>query len=343
MDLQALPKVVLHDHLDGGLRPATVVELAAARGYRGLPTTDAAELGAWFEQTGAGSLEGYLATFAHTIAVMQSAEEIERVAHEALVDAAEDGAVHLESRFAPSLHREDGLTRQEVLAAAARGFASASRSTGVSWGIIVDAMRQHDDSLEVVEAAIDCRDLGVVGFDLAGPEGGFPPDLHLDACLRAREANLGLTIHAGEDDGPESIRLAIQRCGAQRIGHGFRVIEDCTVIGGCIVELGPVASFVRDHRVPLEICPRSNTHTTDLTIEQHPVGMLLDAGFTVTISPDNRLMSHTSMTAEFGDLVRHHGWGPDELRAVTTNATIAAFITEPRRRDILATVAGSAA
>jgi adenosine deaminase len=330
MDIPALPKVVLHDHLDGGLRPDTVVELAAERGYGDLPTTDPAALADWFDQGRAGSLTGYLQAFVHTLAVMQDAGAIERVAYESLVDAATDGVVHLESRFAPSLLTAGGLDRMQAIEAAAAGFRRAERDTGSTWGIIVDAMRQDTDSEAVAEVAEAARDLGVVGFDLAGPEVGHPASRHRAACERALEAGLGLTIHAGEAAGPDSIADALD-CGAQRIGHGYRIIEDCTVSDGVIESLGPVASEVLDRHIPLEICPWSNVHTGGLTMADHPLTQLADAGFVVTIGPDNRLMSRTSASREFSALVQHHGWGPDRIAAATNAAVDAAFVSASER------------
>ncbi len=333
MDTAALPKVVLHDHLDGGLRPRTVIELAAACGYDGLPSTDPEPLADWFDQGRAGSLAGYLEAFVHTVAVMQDADAIERVAYESLIDAAEDGVIHLESRFAPSLLTTGGLDRLAAVEAAATGFRRAEDETGATWGIIVDAMRQDRDSSEVAEVAAAARDLGVVGFDLAGPEAGHPARRHRAACERVLEAGLGLTIHAGEAAGPPSIADALD-CGAQRIGHGYRVIEDCTVRDGAIVDLGDVAATVVERAVPLEICPWSNVHTGGIGIEDHPVRLLAEAGFAVTISPDNRLMSRTSASHEFAALVDHHGWGPAEIERATMTAVAAAFIPPSTRRRL---------
>ncbi len=325
MDLVALPKVVLHDHLDGGLRPETIIELAADAGYDGLPTTDPEALADWFDQGTSGSLERYLAAFDHTVAVMQRPEHIERVAHESLVDAAADGVIHLECRFAPSLLTQGGLSRLEAIEAAAAGFRRAAAETGAGWGIIVDAMRQDTDSEAVAEVAAAARDLGVVGFDLAGPEAGHPARDHRAACDRAREAGLGLTIHAGEGAGPDSVADAVA-VGAERIGHGFRLIEDCRVDDGRIVELGPIARTVHERRIPLELCPWSNTHTGGLDMEDHPADALRAAGFVVTLSPDNRLMSRTSASAEYRAMVDTFGWGPTEVLAAAQDAAEAAFL-----------------
>ncbi len=325
MQIASLPKVLLHDHLDGGLRAETILDLASECGYRGLPAGTAAGLEEWFDQGTSGSLPRYLQAFEHTIAVMQTAPAIERVAYECGVDLAADGVVYFESRFAPTLFTDGGLSRRDTLAAASRGFTAAGAETGIEWGIIVDAMRQQTDSVEVAAVAIDSRDLGVVGFDLAGPEAGFPPDDHLEACQMIRQANMGLTLHAGEADGPDSMWRALQVCGAHRTGHGFRIIDDCTVEEGAIKALGPLATYVRDFKVPLEVCPYSNTHTAGISMEHHPIRFLHDAGFNVTVNTDNRLMSRTSMTREMTALVEALGFGLKDLERLTMRALKAAF------------------
>lgn len=336
MEPRSVPKVVQHDHLDGGLRAETVVDLAAAIGHP-LPTTDPVALVEWFDQGRSGTLERYLAAFTHTVAVMQTADAIERVAYESLVDAASDGVVHLESRFAPSLLTEGALSRLDALAAAAAGFRRAAAETGSSWGIIVDAMRQDTDSAAVAEVAIAARDLGVVGFDLAGPEAGFPASAHREACERVLSAGLGLTIHAGEGDGPASVADALAS-GAQRIGHGYRIVEDCRVADGRITDLGPIAAEVFERRVPLEVCPWSNAHTGGLDIAEHPVEMLRAAGFAITISPDNRLMSRTSASREYEALVEAHGWGVDEVVEANSVAAGTVFTSAEERLRLTETV-----
>jgi adenosine deaminase len=329
-----LPSVLLHDHLDGGLRPRTVLELAESGGYHGLPVGDVDRLADWFDQGPSGSLERYLGAFEHTIAVMQSPEALSRVAEEALVDLAADGVVYTEQRFAPLLHTRRGLTPVAVIDAVIAGMARGAAATGVGWGIIVDAIRSEPDSFLAAEAAAERAGAGVVGFDLAGPEREFPPHEHLAAIGIAREAGLRITLHAGEAAGPASIASAVLRCATERIGHGVEVIEDCVVDDGRIVELGAVASTVRDRRIPLELCPTSNLHTKHWTADRHPIGMLYRAGFAVTINTDNRLMSRTSMSDEF-DLVRtHHGFTVDDLATVTRTALDAAFCSHPERRRL---------
>ena len=334
-----LPSVLLHEHLDGGLRVETILELADEVGYRGLPTEDPSDLTAWFDQGTAGSLERYLEAFTHTVAVMQTPAAVERVAYESGADLAADGVIYAESRFAPSLLTRDGMSRTDALAAALAGFARAEHDTGITLRLIVDAMRNFDDSLETAIETIEMRHPGIVGFDLAGPERGYPPDHHLAACRAIREANLALTIHAGEADGPHSIWSAIQRCGAMRIGHGITIIEDCTVAddaaGPQITQLGPVAAFVRDHQIHLEIAPTSNLHTTDITAEAHPIGLLHRAGFNVGVNTDNRLMSRTSMSAEFALLEHDQGFTDADRLALTRNAVGAAFCDHDTKQKLL--------
>jgi adenosine deaminase len=298
--VRSLPKAVLHDHLDGGLRVSTVLELADSVGYVGLPSADPQGLAAAFHQGGSGSLEEYLAAFEHTIAVMQTPEALERVAYEAVVDLAADGAVYAEVRFGPSLHRRRGLQREDAIESVLAGLGRAAKETGCVVGLVVTALRDAEDSDEVARAAARFAGAGVVGFDLAGPEAGYPADDHLPACRRAREAGLGLTIHAGEGDGPESIWRAVGRCSAQRLGHGVRIADDAKWEDGEIVALGPLAASVRDQQIPLELCITSNVHTgiaADAT--GHPFGALRAAGFAVTINTDNRLMSGTTLGDEY--------------------------------------------
>ena len=327
----SLPKVLLHDHLDGGLRPGTVVDLAAAGGYRGLPEPDAAGLRAWFHQAGADSLEDYLDAFAHTFGVMQTPEAMRRVAYEALEDLARDGVVYAEIRFAPSLHIAGEMTRADAIAAVLAGLAEAEAAFGTPGRVIVDALRQQDDSVEVAKAASEFAGLGVVGLDLAGPEAGFPPATHRQAIEIARAGGLHLTIHAGEGDGVGSIAGALA-CGAERIGHGVRIIEDTIVQDGRIVGLGPVAREVHERRIPLEICPTSNLDTRMYpSAAEHPIGMLHRAGFAVTINTDNRLMSATSMGQEFALVAEHCGIQVEDLQVITRTAVQAAFCDEDTR------------
>lgn len=330
-----LPKVVLHDHLDGGLRVDTVLELAAAAGYGRLPASQADALADWFDQGNSGSLERYLQAFEHTVGVMQSEEALHRIAYEAVVDLAADGVVYAELRFAPSLHCRQGLDCHRVVRSVLGGLRQGEEETGTVTRLILSGMRQRDDSEDVARLAVALRGEGVVGFDLAGPERGYPLGHHLPACRRVREASLSLTLHAGEADGPDSIWQALQVCGAHRLGHGVHIVDDCVVRDGEIVEVGLLAGYVRDHQVPLEVCPTSNLHTVGWNPADHPVGALYRAGFAVTVNPDNRLMSRTSMSAEFALLAEHHGFTVADFQRVTERAMQAAFCPHPLRRRLL--------
>lgn len=331
--LRRAPKVLLHDHLDGGLRPATVAELAAATGYAGLPTTDPAELGTWFRQAAdSGSLVSYLETFAHTCGVMQTEESLVRVAAEAVEDLAADGVVYAEVRYAPELFVERGLSLDTVVEAVQAGFAEGTQRVAAAGGSIrvgtlLCAMRQHARALEIANLAVRYRDAGVVGFDIAGPEDGFPPTRNLDAFEYLRQNNAHFTIHAGEAFGLPSIWEAIQHCGAERLGHGVRIIEDIKADADGTVHLGRLAAYVRDRRIPLEICPTSNVQTgAARSIAEHPIGLLAKLRFRVTVNTDNRLMSGCTMTSEFATLHETFGYGLDELRWFTINAMKSAFI-----------------
>jgi len=332
----ALPKALLHDHLDGGLRVETILEITDEEGYQGLPAADEPSLREWFHQGRSGSLVRYLEAFEHTIAVMQTREAIRRVAYEAGVDLAADGVVYAEIRFAPSQHRRRGLSREDVIEAVLDGFAGAERETGIVLGAIIDAMRQDTDSDEVVDAAIPFLDHGVLAFDLAGPEAGFPADDHLAACLRAREAGLGLTLHAGEADGAASIWRALARCGAQRIGHGVRIIDEAAVEDGTIVDLAPLARRVRDHRIPLEVAISSNLHTSAFPeTTEHPFGALYRAGFAVTLNTDNRLMSGVSLSDEYRFSRDTFDLSYADLGEITATALRAGFGDWPVRSRLI--------
>lgn len=334
--LAALPKVVLHDHLDGGLRPPTVIELARDIGYRSLPSEDPETLADWFHQSGAESLESYLDAFEHTFGVMQTPEAMERVAYEAVVDLTQSGVVYAEIRFAPTLHIARGMTRSEAIAGVLAGLARAEADTGTPVRIIVDALRQHGDSDEVVAAALEFVDQGVVGFDLAGPEAGFPATDHASALARARSGGLHLTIHAGEGAGVPSMAGALTIPGLERIGHGVRIAEDVTFdADGMAIGLGAVATRVRDQQITLEVCPTSNMDTKIYADPaDHPLGLLHRNGFPVTLNTDNRLMSNTTPTGEFGFAQEHHGFSRDDFRQVTMRAVEAAFCDEVTRSAV---------
>ncbi len=330
--IRRAPKALLHDHLDGGLRPATVVDLAAEYGYRGLPTTDPEELGRWFTR-GADrkSLELYLETFAHTVGVMQERDAIARVAAECAEDLAADGLVYAEVRYAPELSTERGLTLDEVVEANLEGFRigserAAAAGRPIVMKVLVTAMRQAARSSEVAACAVRWRDAGVVGFDIAGPEAGYRPTRHLDAFDLVRHENFHITIHAGESFGLPSIWEAVQFCGAERLGHGVRIVDDITVRDDGTVALGRLAAYVRDRRIPLEMCPTSNVHTgATASIDTHPFDLLRRLRFRVTVNTDNRLMSDVTLSTEFAALDEAFRLGLGEMEWLTINAMKSAF------------------
>jgi len=335
--LRKLPKVLLHEHLDGVLRPQTVIDLARAEGYPDLPTTDAEGLAQWFHQgANQGSLAKYLEGFRHTIAVMQTEEALERVAYEQAEDLSRDGVVYYETRFAPIFHTAKGLTHQQVVSAVLKGMARGRQDFGVRSGLIICAMRNMNVSLEMAELAVDFRARGVVAFDLAGEEGGYPPKKHVDAFHYIQRENFNITVHAGEGYGKESIWQAIQYCGAHRIGHGTRLIEDITVVDGKVVKLGDLAQYVLDKRIPLEICLLSNVHTgATPSLENHPFKILYQEKFRVTLNTDNRLMSNTSMTREFAAAAETFGLTVDDFEKITINAMKSAFLPYAERIELI--------
>jgi adenosine deaminase len=336
-EIRRAPKVLLHDHLDGGLRPATIVELAAEIGHD-LPERDADALGRWFiAAADSGSLERYLETFAHTVAVMQTPGSLHRVAAECALDLAADGVVYAEVRFAPEQHLEGGLSLPQVVEAVLAGFAdgsaqAAAAGSPIRVGTLLTAMRHAARSMEIAELAVVYRDSGVVGFDIAGAEAGFPPTRHLDAFEYLQRENFHFTIHAGEAFGLPSIWQAIQWCGADRLGHGVRIVDDIREDRS----MGRLAAYVRDKRIPLELCPSSNVQTGAApSIREHPIGLLHDLRFRVTVNTDNRLMSGTSMAREMGLLVDAFGYGWSELQWFTVNAMKSAFIPFDERLALI--------
>jgi len=334
--IRAVPKVLLHDHLDGGVRPGTIVELAAEIGHE-LPATDAASLERWFvESADSGSLERYLETFQHTVAVMQTAGNLTRVARECVEDLAADGVVYAEVRYAPELHLEGGLDLEQVVAAVQNGFDEGQAATGIVVRQLLTAMRHQANSRQIAELMVAHRDSGVVGFDIAGAEAGYPPTRHLDAFEYLQRENAHFTIHAGEGFGLPSIWEALQWCGADRLGHGVRIIDDISTDGEGNVALGRLAAYVRDKRIPLELCPHSNIQTgAAASIAEHPIGLLAKLRFRVTVNTDNRLMSGTSMTKEMTALVEAFDWDLDDLQWVTVNAMKSAFLGFEERLRII--------
>ncbi|APH02075.1 adenosine deaminase [Janibacter indicus] len=360
--IRALPKVVLHDHLDGGLRPATVLEIADQVGHE-LPVSGAdrtAEgLARWFrESADSGSLERYLETFAHTVGVMQTAPALRRVACESVLDLARDGVVYAESRYAPEQHLEGGLRLEQVVEEVDAGFRegeelAAAEGRPIVVRSLLTAMRHAAKSREIAELAVRYRDRGVAGFDIAGAEAGYPPSRHLDAFEYLRRENAHFTIHAGEAFGLPSIWEALQWCGADRLGHGVRIVDDIGFRGATVTDdplaaneaaredpsqlrLGRLAAFVRDTRVPLEMCPHSNVQTGAApSIAAHPITLLAKLRYRITLNTDNRLMSDTSMTREMHALVTEAGWDLDDLRWVTTNAMKSAFLPFDERLELI--------
>jgi adenosine deaminase len=338
--LRSLPKVLLHEHLDGVLRPKTIVELARSVRYGQLPTEDPEELARWFHQgANQGSLPKYLEGFTHTIAVMQTEEALERAAYEQSEDLSRDGVVYFETRFAPIFHTRMGLSHQQVVFATLKGLERGRQDFGISSGLIICAMRNMDVSLEMAELAVDFRERGVVGFDLAGEEGGYPPKKHVDAFHYIQRQNFNITIHAGEGFGKESIWQAIQYCGAHRIGHGTRLIDDIAVVNGKAVKLGDLAQYVLDKRIPLEICLLSNVHTgAARSLEEHPFKILYQEKFRVTLNTDNRLMSDTTMTKEFEAARDTFCLSIEDFEKLTINAMKSAFLPYDRRCDFIYSV-----
>lgn len=347
--IAGLPKVVLHDHLDGGLRPATLVELAAQVDHQ-LPTTDPTELAAWFLRTaGSGTLELYLETFDHTVAVMQTEDGLRRVARESVVDLAADGVVYAEQRYAPERHLTRDLSLQQVVDAVQAGFAegvaeAAAAGRTIRVGTLLTAMRHADRGDEIAALALTNRENGVVGFDIAGVENGFPPSRQTSAFRMLAEASFPVTIHAGEAAGLESIAEAVHVGAASRLGHGVRIADDIEIVHAEGQEpgverearLGHLAHWIRDHQIPLEVCPTSNVQTGAATsIAQHPITMLKDLGFAVTINTDNRLQSGTTLTREMTLLVTEAGWTLADLRDATLTAAWNAFIHHDEREALV--------
>lgn len=334
--IKKLPKVELHDHLDGGLRPETIVELAGKYNIE-LPTYDPADLAVWFHR-GADrkSLPLYLEGFRVTLSVMQTAEALERIAQEALEDMAEDNVVYAEIRFAPVLHLDGKMNLETVVKSVMRGLEEGKKRTGVEYGLILCSMRDQTVSLEMAELAVSFREKGVVGFDLAGDEYGHPPKKHLDAFEFIRRKNFNITIHAGEAFGMESIWQAIQYCGAHRIGHATRLIEDMMVHGTRIEKMGSLSNFIRDKRIPLEMCISSNVHTgAASSFDDHPFPIYYRNNFRVFLGTDNRLMSNTTLGKEMYLSVTHYNLTLRDLEKITINALKSCFIHHDERIRII--------
>lgn len=340
--IRALPKVALHDHLDGGLRPQTVIDHARERGHE-LPSYDAASLADWFfEAADSGDLVTYLSTFPHTIAAMQTREHLSKVAHEFVLDQAADGVIYAEARWAPEQHTQAGLTESQAVEAVrdglASGMAAAARAgQGIVAQQILTSMRHGAPTTRIAELVVAYRDQGVCGFDIAGAEAGFPAARFKEAFEYLRSHNAYLTIHAGEAFGQASVQQAVE-CGALRLGHGVRLIEDIER-GPEGFRLGTLAQYVKNQRIALEVCPTSNLQTgiaPDLA--HHPIGVLRELNFRVAVSCDNRLMSRTTLTNEFLGLATQLDWGLADIEWATTNAMKAAFYPYDDRRALIADV-----
>jgi adenosine deaminase len=337
--IRSLPKVVLHDHLDGGVRPKTVIELAKKTKYKKLPTDDPKKLAEWFHRGAVKySLPLFLKGFEHTCGVMQTEEALEQVAYEMMEDMKNDGVVYVETRFAPIYHLQNGMHNETVVKAVLKGLERGKKDFGVHYGLILCAMRHMEPSvsLEIAELAVDFRNKGVVGFDLAGEEGGYPPKKHIDAFHFIQRENFNITIHAGEAFGKESIWQAIQWCGAHRIGHATRLIEDMKIKDGKVSNMGTLAQYVLDKRIPLEICLTSNVHTGAVkNIEEHPFKIYYRYKFRVTLNTDDRLMSNITLTDEYMKAAEIFDLRLDELEKLTLNAMKSAFLPYRDRIEII--------
>jgi adenosine deaminase len=337
--LRSLPKVLLHDHLDGGLRPQTVIDLAKQTNYSKLPTTDPKKLADWFHRGATrGSLALFLEGFEHTCGVMQTEEALERVAYETMEDMKRDGVVYLETRFAPVFHTGKKLHLETIVKSVLKGLERGKKDFGVHYGLILCAMRHMKPkvSQEIAELAVDFRSHGVVGFDLAGEEGGYPPKKHVDAFHYIQRENFNITVHAGEAFGKESIWQAIQWCGAHRIGHATRLIEDMKIEHGKVLSMGTLAQFVLDKRIPLEMCLTSNVHTGAVkSMTEHPFGVYYRYKFRVTLNTDDRLMSDITLTDEFQTAAETFGLTIEDFEKITINAMKSAFIPYKQRIKII--------
>ena len=332
--IKTIPKVLLHDHLDGGVRAQTIIDLAEELKYDKLPTKNPTELADWFHRgANKGNLVEYLQGFEHTTAVMQTKEGLERIAYEMMQDMYNDGVVYVETRFAPVYHRMKGLYYEDSVNAVLAGLERGKKDFGVGYGLILCGMRNMKDTVDIAELAVNFRNDGVVGFDLAGEEGGYPPKKHMEAFQYIQRANFNITIHAGEAFGKESIWQAIQWCGAHRIGHATRLLEDIVLDDdGEVVSFGELAQYVLDKRIPLEICLLSNLHTGAVDkLENHPFGILYKEKFRVTINTDDRLMSDTTMTKEFLTAIQYFNLNFEDFEKITINSMKSAFIPYKER------------
>lgn len=353
VSLRSLPKVSLHDHLDGGVRPATIIELAEEARLE-TPENDAKKLDAWFaRQSDSGSLVEYLKTFELTTSVMQTHEQLARVAREFVEDLADDGVVYGEVRWAPEQHLVNGLTLEQAVEAVQDGIeqgedAAANRGKDIRVGQLITAMRHTDRSLEIAKLAVSFRDRGAVGFDIAGPEDGFLPSQHRAAFDYLASEFFPVTVHAGEAAGVDSIRSALIDGRALRLGHGVRLAEDLEVVSRdddeVRVQFGDLARWVRDREIPLELSPTSNLQTGAIAawgseMVDHPFDLLYQLGFAVTVNVDNRTMSRTSLTRELASLVEAFEYTLDDIEAFQLNAAAAAFLAVEEREELIEVIA----
>jgi adenosine deaminase len=336
--IRKMPKVLLHDHLDGGLRPATIIDLAQSHKLK-LPENEPEKLARYFsEGSKRGNLKEYLKGFKITTEVMQTEEALHRVAFEMMEDMKNDGVVYVETRFSPLFHKRMGLSNDQIVEAVLRGLKEGARTFGLKFGLILCAMRNlpPSGSIEMAKLAIRYREQGVVGFDLAGDEVGYPPKDHLNAFYYIQRNNFYITIHAGEAFGKESIWQALQYCGTHRIGHGLHMKDDIMTADGEIIEMGYLSQYVRDRRIPLEVCLSSNLHTGAVPdLRYHPFPIFLKNGFRITLNTDNRLMSSTTLTKEFWIAAKQFGLELRDVEKLTLNAMKSAFFHFPERLDII--------
>lgn len=336
--IRKVPKVELHEHLDGGLRPSTIIELAKERNIA-LPSYNEEELSAWFHRgCQQKSLTLYLETFGVTTSVMQDKEALYRISKEEMIDLAKENVVYAEIRFAPELHTKKGLNLEEIVTVVLKGLEDGKKETGLEYGLILCAMRSESPSLslEIAELAVAFSDRGVVGFDLAGDECGHPSKKHLEAFKYIKSKNFNITIHAGEAFGVESIWQALQICSADRIGHGTRLIEDMTIENGQIIKEGSLASYIKDKRIPMEMCLTSNVGTGAVeSYKDHPFPIFFRNHYRVFLCSDNRLMSDTNLTKEMEIAVREYGMNIYDLEKISINAMKSAFIHHDKKLDII--------
>lgn len=348
VDIVTLPKVSLHDHLDGALRPETILDLADEAGIS-VPKNDPDDLADWFaDSANSGSLPEYLETFAVTGAVLQTREALERVAREYVLDLADDGVIYGEVRWAPEQHLQGGLSLDQAVAAVREGLEQGTqeaRDNGLDIRVqqLLCAMRQNDSAIDIARLAVRNRMRGVAGFDIAGPEEGFSPSKHAEAFQLLAQEFMPVTVHAGEGAGLASIRDALITGRALRLGHGARLAEDIEVIderGDALqVVMGPLAEWVKDRRIPLELSVSSNLQTGTIEawgedVEDHPFDLLYQLGFAVTVNTDNRLQSSTTLTGELGLLTEAFGYDIDDHQTFQLNAAEAAFLPVDEREEL---------